>query len=90
MHRLTATLAELKAQGVTIVIAEHRVRYLQDLIDRVVVMRDGAVDIEWTAAQFRAVPDELLAKEGLRGEVRLPELLVLPAAWAAARSSRRR
>ncbi|SJN47277.1 Duplicated ATPase component BL0693 of energizing module of predicted ECF transporter [Microbacterium esteraromaticum] len=84
VHRLTATLAELKAQGVTIVIAEHRVRYLQDLIDRVVVMRDGAVDIEWTAAQFRAVPDELLAKEGLRGEVRLPELPVLPAAGRSA------
>ncbi len=80
VHRLTATLAELKAAGVTIVVAEHRLRYLQELIDRVVVMRDGAIDIEWTADEFRAVPDELLAEEGLRGEIRSPDVPVLAAA----------
>lgn len=79
VRRLAAALAELKAAGVTIVVAEHRLRYLRELIDRVVVMRDGAIGIEWTAAQFRAVPDELLAKEGLRGEIRSPELPVLAA-----------
>ncbi|MGO2746891.1 ATP-binding cassette domain-containing protein [Microbacterium sp.] len=80
VRRLTTTLAELKAAGVTIVIAEHRLRYLEELIDRVVVMRDGAVDIEWTAAQFRAVPDAVLAKEGLRGQIRSPDVPLLPAA----------
>ncbi|ALJ19789.1 ABC transporter ATP-binding protein [Microbacterium sp. No. 7] len=79
VHRLTAALAELKAAGMTIVVAEHRLRYLQDLIDRVVVMRDGAIDIEWSAARFRAIPDELLAEEGLRGEIRSPEVPVLAA-----------
>ena len=79
VHRLTATLGELKAAGVTIVVAEHRLRYLQNLIDRVVVMRDGAIDIEWTAEQFRTVPDELLAQEGLRGEIRSPDVPVLAA-----------
>jgi energy-coupling factor transport system ATP-binding protein len=80
VHRLTATLAALQAEGVTIVVAEHRLRYLQDLVDRVVVMREGAIDVEWTAAQFRAVPDEDLAREGLRGIVTTPSLPRLPAA----------
>ncbi|GAA3660918.1 ABC transporter ATP-binding protein [Microbacterium marinilacus] len=79
VDRLTVTLAELKAAGVTIVVAEHRLRYLQELIDRVLVMRDGAIDLEWTAEQFRAVPDELLATEGLRGEIRSPDVPVLAA-----------
>ena len=78
--RLTDTLAALKAQGVTIVVAEHRLDYLSDLVDRVVVMKDGAIDVEWTAAEFRTVPDEELADEGLRGVVSTVEVPVLPAA----------
>jgi energy-coupling factor transporter ATP-binding protein EcfA2 len=80
VHRLTTTLARLKAQGVTVVVAEHRLRYLQNLADRVIVMRDGAIDVEWSAAEFRAVPDETLAREGLRGDVRTADLPPLPAA----------
>ncbi|MDQ0642026.1 ABC transporter ATP-binding protein [Microbacterium murale] len=79
VRRLTVTLADLKARGVTIVVAEHRIRYLEDLVDRVIVMRDGAIDVEWTAAQFRAVPDEELAREGLRGVVAAVDLPVVPA-----------
>ena len=88
VDRLTATLASLKAQGVTIVVAEHRLRYLGDLVDRVIVMKDGAIDVEWTADQFRAVPDEALADEGLRGAVRSVELPALPAAGASVASGR--
>lgn len=84
VNRLVATLAALKGQGVTIVVAEHRLRYLQGLLDRVVVMREGAIDLEWTAAQFRIVPDEDLAREGLRGDVRPIELPALPAAGLSA------
>lgn len=80
VQRLTATLADLKTAGVTIVVAEHRLRYLQELVDRVVVMRDGTIDIEWTAQEFRAVPDELLAREGLRGDIRAADVPVLAAA----------
>lgn len=84
VQRLTATLGELKARGVTIVVAEHRLRYLQDLADRIVVMRDGAVDVQWSAEEFRAVPDEALAREGLRGDIRAVRLPALPAAGPSA------
>jgi energy-coupling factor transport system ATP-binding protein len=78
--RLATTLGELAEQGVTIVVAEHRLRYLQALLDRVVVMRDGAIAVEWSAAEFRAVPDDELAREGLRGDVRAADLPPAPAA----------
>lgn len=81
--RLAADLAALKRRGTTIIIAEHRLGYLRELLDRVVVMRDGAVDIEWTAAQFRLVSDEALAREGLRGEAVEPALPSLPAVGAS-------
>ncbi|WP_053386205.1 ABC transporter ATP-binding protein [Leucobacter japonicus] len=77
--RLAATLAELKQRGVTIVVAEHRLRYLEELVDRVVVMRSGRIDAQWSAAEFRAVSDETLASEGLRGRVRFAEVPVLAA-----------
>jgi energy-coupling factor transport system ATP-binding protein len=83
VERLTRALARLKADGVTIVVAEHRLRYLQDLVDRVVVMRDGTIDTQWSATQFRAVPDEVLAREGLRGDVRPVDLPQVPAAGAS-------
>lgn len=83
VSRLVTTLGELKGQGVTIVVAEHRLRYLDGLLDRVVVMRDGAIDLEWSATQFRGVPDEELAREGLRGAVRPTELPTVPATGAS-------
>ena len=65
--RLVEVLAECKRRGVTVVIAEHRLRYLDGLADRVVVMRGGRICVEWSAEEFRAVPDAALAAEGLRG-----------------------
>lgn len=85
--RLTATLARLKADGVTIVVAEHRLRYLQSLVDRVVVMRAGRIDRVWSAAEFREVPDEELAREGLRGDVPTVTLPSIPASGASVAGS---
>ncbi|MGO2747137.1 ATP-binding cassette domain-containing protein [Mycetocola reblochoni] len=84
--RLTATLIALKAAGMTIVVAEHRLRYLQDVLDRVVVMRGGEIDVVWTADEFREIPDETLAAEGLRGVVRPTTLPEIAAAGASAAS----
>lgn len=79
VQRLTVTLAGLKTHGVTIVVAEHRLRYLEELVDRVVVMRDGVIEVQWSAEQFRGIPDEELAREGLRGVVGSVALPALPA-----------
>ncbi|MDA2811121.1 ABC transporter ATP-binding protein [Nocardiopsis sp. RSe5-2] len=83
VDRLAATLARLKRDGVTVVVAEHRLRYLEDLADRIIVMRDGTVDTEWSAEAFRAVTDTDLAREGLRGHVSTAALSPLPATGAS-------
>lgn len=83
VDQLAATLGALKAAGMTIVVAEHRLRYLQDVLDRVVVMRDGAIDVVWTASEFRGIAEETLAAEGLRGVVRAAVLPTVAATGAS-------
>ncbi|MEZ5088449.1 MAG: hypothetical protein R2719_01320 [Micropruina sp.] len=53
-------------------IAEHRLRYLQHLLDRVIVRRRGDRR-EWTAEQFGGA-GRGTRPEGLRGDVRRVEL----------------
>ncbi|MGN9788736.1 ABC transporter ATP-binding protein [Nonomuraea sp. ZG12] len=65
--RFTATLARLRADGATIVIAEHRLHFLRGLADRVIAMREGRVDAEWSGEEFAALDDDALSAEGLRG-----------------------
>ncbi|MFI7702452.1 ATP-binding cassette domain-containing protein [Nonomuraea sp. NPDC049480] len=66
VERFTATLARLRAGGATIVIAEHRLHYLHGIADRVIVMRDGRIDAEWTGEEFAALDDDTLRAKGLR------------------------
>ena len=83
VDRLAATLSGLRSRGTTVVVAEHRIGYLRDLLDRVVIMRDGAIDAVRTASEFRAIPDDELAREGLRGDVRPRTVPALPAVGAS-------
>ncbi|MFE7950806.1 ABC transporter ATP-binding protein [Streptomyces sp. NPDC057426] len=64
---LTAILGHLRDRGTTLVIAEHRLHYLRDLADRIVVLQNGRVRREWTRAEFPGLTDEMLRAEGLRG-----------------------
>lgn len=85
IERLHSTLQALKDRGATIVVAEHRLRYLSDLLDRVIVMAGGRIHTEWNADQFRAVTDDALADLGLRGQARDVVLPTLPASGASIR-----
>lgn len=59
-------LAALREQGKTVVIAEHRLHYLMDLIDRVIFVQNGRIAGDYTAAEFRALPCERRERMGLR------------------------
>lgn len=50
--RLHDQIAELKQQGRTVVIAEHRLYFLTDLIDRVFYLRDGVLEHVFTQNNF--------------------------------------
>ena len=55
-----------KAQGRTILIAEHRLYYLMDVIDRALYLEDGRIAGDYTGAQFRALPAAKRREMGLR------------------------
>lgn len=56
----------LKEQNKTIVIAEHRIFYLADLCDRVILMEDGRIVREISGKEFCALSNQSLNELGLR------------------------
>lgn len=66
IDELRRILAVLKAEGKTILIAEHRIYYLRDLADRIVYMEDGAISAVYTADAFAALEAETRQRMGLR------------------------
>src|SRR5262249_52892708 len=63
---LKRQLQHIKAQGKTIIIAEHRLYYLSDLIDRAVFIVDGQILKEFSRDEFLSLTDEKRAEMGLR------------------------
>ncbi|PIE97448.1 MAG: cobalt ABC transporter [Treponema sp.] len=59
-------IQNLKEKGFTIIIAEHRIYYLQDIFDRVVYVKDGKVEHDYTAEEFKALNNDTLHEKGLR------------------------
>ncbi|MCD2491578.1 energy-coupling factor ABC transporter ATP-binding protein [Lacrimispora sp. NSJ-141] len=81
MERLHDQIALLKAGGHTILIAEHRLAFLMDLIDRAVYMKDGQIQNIFTVGEFRALTEQQRIQMGLR--TLLPVEVELPAAREA-------
>lgn len=63
---LRRAMSKLKREGKTVVVLEHRLFYLSDLIDRLVVIEDGAVANTYDAASLTSLEDHSLARMGLR------------------------
>ncbi len=66
MRRLRDAIARIKAEGKTVVISEHRLHYLMDLVDRFIYLDDGRITREFTASELLALADDELASLGLR------------------------
>ena len=59
-------IAQMKLAGVTIVMAEHRLAWACDLVDRYYFFENGRLQEQWDAAAFQALPLEKIAAMGLR------------------------
>ena len=66
MSDLRRLLEILKSCGKTVIISEHRLYYLADLIDRVIYMKDGKIEGDYTAQEFKAMPESQREVMGLR------------------------
>ena len=56
----------IKAQGKTVIAAEHRLYYLMDAADRVIYLENGRIAGDYTPEQFLALPPETRRSMGLR------------------------
>ena len=66
IHDLREHLRLIKAQGKTIVVAEHRLYYLMDVVDRILYLENGEIIGDWTPEQFRLLSAEKRQSMGLR------------------------
>ncbi|QDR79887.1 ABC transporter ATP-binding protein [Sporomusa termitida] len=65
-EELRVLLGLLKEKGHTVIIAEHRLYYLKDLVDRVVYMEGGKIAAEYDRENFLSMPDTERIDKGLR------------------------
>ena len=76
--KLAQTFAQLKAQGCTLIIAEHRLAWLHGIADRFVYVRDGQILWDQTADDAAKLTDDERRKYGLRSALPMP-MPTLPA-----------
>jgi energy-coupling factor transport system ATP-binding protein len=55
---LREVIKRWKDQGKTIIISEHRLWYLKDMVDRVIYMEAGKIRHEWSGREFAAMDKE--------------------------------
>ncbi|MEB3073558.1 ABC transporter ATP-binding protein [Parvimonas sp. C2] len=63
-------LAQLKDMGKTIIISEHRIFYLMDIIDRIFLIKDGEIQSEYTKIDFMKFSTRKLNELGLRDKIK--------------------
>ena len=66
INELRSMLQFLKAHGKTIVIAEHRIRYLKELADRAVYMKEGQIEKEYTMQELDSMSIAERMETGIR------------------------
>lgn len=63
---LREAIIEWKKQGKTIIVSEHRLWYLKDVVDRVLYMKDGNICHEWSGKEFENFDDRRIKEMKLR------------------------
>lgn len=77
MGKLRRILEIVKKGGHTVLIAEHRLSYLSGLADRIIYLKAGRIEKEFTAAEFDGLSESERTAMGLRSirseEIKIPE-----------------
>lgn len=66
IEMLKSRLSLLKEQGHTIVVSEHRIHYLKELCDKVIIIKNGRIIKKISGDEFRSLSNSSLNKMGLR------------------------
>ena len=73
IEKLKSVLTDWKSQGKTIVIAEHRLYFLRELTDRMLILENGSVIKELTADEIKALTITDTERMGIR-PMTLPDI----------------
>ena len=65
-RQLAQTLRQLKEQGFTLLLAEHRIDWLMGIADRFLYLRDGRIAAEYTPKDLLLLPEADILGMGLR------------------------
>ena len=65
-ENLEKILLELKTLKKTVIIAEHRLYYLMNVVDRIICMQNGKIVAEYTPRQIMKLKQDSIEKMGLR------------------------
>ena len=66
MLELSKLMEQLKEEGKTIIIAEHRLWYLKKLVDRAVYLENGRITKEYSMKEMQNLSEEERCRTGLR------------------------
>ena len=66
MKELSLTIKKLKSLGKTIIIAEHRLWYLKDIVDRAIYLEDGKIIREYSMDEIENLSEDERMRTGLR------------------------
>lgn len=69
---LTEMLKILKEKKVTLILAEHRIYYLMDLVDHIYLIHQGRINQAFSKEEFLSLPSEYLLRCGLRSRQKTP------------------
>lgn len=58
IEKIAQVLRKLKAAGKTIIISEHRLYFLKDIIDRALILKDGKIAHSLSAAEFAGLTEK--------------------------------
>ncbi|MFR1299610.1 MAG: hypothetical protein ACLSBD_08325 [Blautia massiliensis (ex Durand et al. 2017)] len=56
----------IKEKGHTVVVAEHRLAWIQKFADRIIYMKEGRIEQEFTSDEFKALSDLKRKQMGLK------------------------
>ena len=81
VRTLHSQIAQVLSQGKAVIVAEHRLAFLSDLVNRAFLLEDGRIARIMTASEFTALTEEQRVAMGLRAtdQSQIPQLRILPA-----------
>lgn len=83
---LRNVLKQMKSDGITIIIAEHRLYYLRDLVDQILYLKEGKLEKTFPPAEFFALDEKQRTKLGIRN-LEYQDIQALPASPSPAQDS---